>query len=360
MNKKKPNSAASLSSRFRLGIFIFIGMILIIVSVMLIGNKESMFTSTFDVNAYFSNIEGLRNGAMVRLSGINIGSISEIKIDPNPTSTEEERIAGQVLVKMRLNSSIKRFIKTDSKARIETEGLVGNKIIVIKIGSDNAPEVSDGGFILTEEVAGFAEIVEEVKGIMEYTKEMTKNLAEIVEKVNKGEGSVGKLINSDDLYKNTNRLIISADKSLINISSRLDTLTYIINLMTQSAQSILSTTDSVVYRVDEVLSRIQGGEGLLGALTSTGSSVDNKINDILNNIVKITDETRTGAEKFAENMEALKRNWLFKSYFEQRGYYDKTDYERKLENYIEQINMRLINLDEKINQLRELDRKNKK
>jgi len=87
------------------------------------------------------------------------------------------------------------------------------------------------------------------------------------------------------------------------------------------------------------------------------SKINKQVAEVFHNIIKITEETKAGAEKFAENMEALKRNWLFKSYFEERGYYDKTDYEQKLENYIEQINTRLFRLDEKINELKALEKK---
>jgi len=336
-------------STVRLGIFIFLGAVLLIGSIMLIGNKESMFTPTFDVYTYFENIEGLRSGAAVRLSGISVGSISDIRIDPNSK--------GKVIIKMRLNSDIQKFIKTDSKASIETEGLVGNKVVVIRVGSAGAQQVSDGGFIQSIEPLGFAAIIAETQGIMEYTKEMTRNLSEIVAKVNKGEGSIGKLINRDDLYQNTNRLIITADKSLQAISYKLDTLTYIINTMGSSAQSILVTADSVVARVDNLLARMQGGEGLIGSLMADSSKINKQVAEVFHNIIKITEETKAGAEKFAENMEALKRNWLFKSYFEERGYYDKTDYEQKLENYIEQINTRLFRLDEKINELKALEKK---
>lgn len=339
-------------STVRLGIFIFIGAVLLISAIMLIGNKESMFTPTFDVYTHFENIEGLRSGASVRLSGIGVGSVSEIKIDPNT--------AGKVIIKMRLNTDIQKFIKTDSKASIETEGLVGNKVVVIRVGSANSPEVKNGGFIQSIEPLGFAAIIAETQGIMAYTKEMTKNLSEIVAKVNEGEGSIGKLLNKDDLYLNSNRLIITADNSLRSISSKLDTLTYIINTMGSSAQSILVTADSVVVRVDDLLARIQRGEGLIGALTDDKSKITGQVTEVFQNLIKITEETKAGAEKFTENMEALKRNWLFKSYFEERGYYDKTDYEKKLDMYIEQINLRLFRLDEKINELKELEKKIKK
>jgi phospholipid/cholesterol/gamma-HCH transport system substrate-binding protein len=94
---------------------------------------------------------------------------------------------------MRIKEEVKRFIKKDSRASIETEGLVGNKVVMISMGSVSAEEITDGGIILSKEPLSFADIIEETQGIMAYTKDMTKNLAEIVQKVNQGEGTIGRI-----------------------------------------------------------------------------------------------------------------------------------------------------------------------
>lgn len=340
------------SSAIRLGIFIFIGLVLIIITVFLIGNKESLFSSTFTVKAYFNSIEGLRKGASVRLSGINVGSVSDIKISSDTS--------GKVQVEMNLVSEISQFIKTDTKASIETEGLVGNKVVVLKVGSASAAAVQDGGTIQGVDPLGFAQIIEETKGTLEYTKEMTKNLAEIVGKVNRGEGSIGKLINADDLYNNTNQLIVSADKSLSSITTRLDSLANIVNALGFGVEKVVKNVDRVVIDIDTVVAKINRGEGLLGTLISGKSGLDTNLYNVLNNTIKITEDAKLGMARFSENMEALKRNWLFKSYFEQRGYYDKTDYENKVDKTLDAINSRLKILDDRIDLLKKAESKLKK
>jgi len=156
----------------KLGIFIFLGSTLLVILIFLLGNKDQLFTSTFTIKAYFKNTEGLRNGASVRFGGIDIGAVKSIKILPDTT--------GRVEVSMRVKEDVKRFIKKDSRASIETEGLVGNKVVMIAMGTPTAEEITDGGTILSVEPLNFSDIVLETQGIMAYTKEMTKNLAEIV------------------------------------------------------------------------------------------------------------------------------------------------------------------------------------
>ena len=130
-------------------------------------------------------------------------------------------LAGNVEVSMRVKDEIKRFIKKDSRASIETEGLVGNKVVMITPGSENADEIKDGGRILSKEPLSFADIIEETQGIMAYTKDMTKNLAEIVYKVNQGDGTIGKIINDNQLYTAATNLTNTADKNLNSIADDL-------------------------------------------------------------------------------------------------------------------------------------------
>jgi phospholipid/cholesterol/gamma-HCH transport system substrate-binding protein len=339
-------------STVRLGIFIFIGTLILVIGIFMLGNKESMFKSTFTVKTYFMNVEGLRTGASVRLSGIDVGSVKDIRIVGDAS--------GKVEVTLRLIHEIHKFVRTDSKASIETEGLVGNKILVLQVGSSSAPEVQEGGYILAKESIGFAAIIEETQGTLQYTKAMTKDLSEIIYKVNNGEGSVGKLINNDDLYNNTNRLINSADKSLGAITNKMDELAGIINSLGNGVQSVIGNVDKAVADVDGVIKDIRSGKGLLGSMISEKSGYDTSVVAILNNVVKISEETKKGASRFAENMEALKHNWLFKNYFEQRGYWEKSEYEGELDAKINELKERNAVLDKKIETLKKLEDKYEK
>ena len=333
----------SKGSTIRLGIFILIGSILFLVAVFLLGNKQSLFAKTFEVKAYFSTIEGLRKGAAVRLSGIEVGNVSELRIMKDSTAKVE--------VTLRLVEDIKPFIKEDMRASVETEGLVGNKIIVLHVGSNAAKQVENGGTIQSDDPLNFGALVEEAKGTLEYTKDMARNLAEIVGKVNNGAGSIGKLVNNDDLYNNTNRLIITADRSLGSISYKLDTLANVVNTLGADVQSVVRNVDHSIKGIDDLIKNVQDGQGVLGKMLSDKSPLDTSITAVFANLIKITEETKLGSERFSENMEALKYNWLFKSYFEQRGMYDKPGYEQKLDKFLDDINTRIKILDDRIKRL---------
>lgn len=332
----------------KLGIFIFLGSTLLVILIFLLGNKDQLFASTFTVKAYFKNTEGLRNGASVRFGGIDVGAVKEIKILTDTT--------GRVEVAMRIKDEIKHFIKKDSRASIETEGLVGNKVVMLTMGSPNSDEVSDGGAILSKEPLSFSDIIEETQGIMAYTKDMTKNLAEIVYKVNQGEGTIGKILNDDELYSAAANLTKSADRSLVSITDEMKDVVSLFDELGKGVQDVVANVNTVVSRIDTVLVGVSEGKGLLGSLVSDKGKEGKTLNQILDNLVLVTEDAKTSASRLAENMEALKHNWLFKSYFEERGYWDKEEFEQQLDSKILELNEKIKILDDKILELKSLEK----
>jgi len=332
----------------KLGIFIFLGSTLLVILIFLLGNKDQLFASTFTVKAYFKNTEGLRNGASVRFGGIDVGAVKEIKILTDTT--------GRVEVAMRIKDEIKHFIKKDSRASIETEGLVGNKVVMLTMGSPNSDEVADGGAILSKEPLSFSDIIEETQGIMAYTKDMTKNLAEIVYKVNQGEGTIGKILNDDELYSAAANLTKSADRSLVSITDEMKDVVSLFDELGKGVQDVVANVNTVVSRIDTVLVGVSEGKGLLGSLVSDKGKEGKTLNQILDNLVLVTEDAKTSASRLAENMEALKHNWLFKSYFEERGYWDQEEFEQQLDSKILELNKKIKILDDKIIELKSLEK----
>lgn len=335
----------------KLGIFIFLGSALLIILIFLLGNKDQLFTSTFSINAYFKNTEGLRNGAPVRFGGIDVGAVKGISIVNDTT--------GRVVVSMRIKDDVRRFIKKDSRASIETEGLVGNKVVMISMGSESADEISEGGIILSKEPLSFADIIAETQGIMAYTKEMTKNLSEIVYKVNEGKGTIGKIINDNQLYDAATNLTKSADVSMTSLTNDMKGVIGLFDELGRGVQDVVNNVNGIVTRIDTVLQGVSEGRGLLGSLVSDKGKEGKSLNKILENLVVVSEDAKTSASRLAENMEALKHNWLFKSYFEERGYWDKEKFENQLDSKILELNDKIKLLDEKILELKSLENQNK-
>lgn len=331
----------------KLGIFIFLGSALLVIGIFVLGNKEALFKSTFTVKAYFQNVEGLRNGAPVRLSGVDVGAVKSIKIIGEKASIIE--------VSLRLLADVKKFLRKDTEAGIETEGLVGYKFISLDIKDSNAEHVEDGGTILVKEPVSFADVIEETQGIMSYTKEMTKNLADIVYKLNTGEGTLGKLLNDDEIYNLTRDITKSAYVSLDSLTYDLRNIVETYDQVGRGMNDVLLSVNGAVASVDTLLINVNNGKGIVGSLFAEGNAEDTSFVAIVNNLQVITDEAKTATMKLNENMEALKHNWLFKSYFEERGYWDTGEYEKEIDQKTEELNEKIKLLEEKINELKSLE-----
>jgi len=330
----------------RLGIFIFFGTVLLVLSIFLLGSKEKLFTRTSEVKAYFTQIEGLKSGAPVRLSGYDIGSVSSISFAGDSTARVE--------VKMRIDNDLKHFIHIDSEAAIETEGLVGKKIVTITPGGADAPEIGDGGVIRSKNPVNISAIMEETESIMGNIKDLTKEFSEIFSKVNKGEGSIGRLVNDDQLYKSAVNLTQSADRSMSIITKRLDEIADIIVKTSASMKSIVGNIDSATIDVRNLVHKVNKGEGVLGSLIGDKKIADS-VRTMLKNLVKTSDDARIATSSLAENMEALKHNWLFKSYFEERGYWSQSEYEKAIDLQLGELKKQQEIVDRKMKELKELE-----
>ena len=332
----------------RLGIFIFFGTVLLVISIFLLGSKEKLFTRTIEIKAYFTQIEGLKSGAPVRLSGYDIGSVSSVSFASDTTARVE--------VKMRIDSDLKYLIRIDSEASIETEGLVGKKIVSITPGGADAAVIESGGIIKSKTPMNISRIIEQTESVMGYMKDLTKDFSEIFAKVNAGQGTIGKLFNNDDLYKSAVSVTQSADKNMNTITKRLDEIADIIVNTSGSLKSIVGNVDVVIGDIKSLLNNVEHGEGVLGKLIADKKMADS-ISSVIKNLVKTSEQTRIATASLVENMEALKHNWLFKGYFESRGYWSQSEYEKALELQMNDLKKQHEAIDKKMIELKALEEK---
>lgn len=332
----------------KLGLFVFLGTVLLVIAIFSIGSKDSLFSSNISIKAYFDNVEGLRTGAAVRLNGLSVGSVSNVRL------MEMNRY--RVEVTMRINKDIRQFIRLDSEAAIETEGIIGSKIVIITPGSKENAIIDDGGVIMSQTTVNMTQIITETQDMMSYMKDLTKEFSEILTNINKGEGTIGKLVYDDALYNETVTIVQSADTSLNIMVERLEKMSSFIIGLGTSVEDIVQSVDSAAIDLRSLIGRIEAGEGALGALIADESVYDS-IKTIVSNLTNTTYSAKIGTEAFSENMEALKHNWLFKGYFEDRGYWSQTEYENRLNEQIESIEKSRKELELKIQRLEELEKK---
>lgn len=177
--------------KIKLGIFVTLGLLILFIIIFFIGSNQNLFSSKFKINTNFRNVSGLQVGGQVRFSGIAVGTIESISITNDST----------VNVVAMMDKDVKKFIKNDSRASISSEGVIGDKLLMISQGSSKASEVKDGATLKSMEPVEFDAILSSIKVTAENAEVITDELATMLIGINEGEGTLGKLLNDDSVAK---------------------------------------------------------------------------------------------------------------------------------------------------------------
>ena len=200
MNATNPTEKVNAMTRMALlGLFIFAALAILFTGVFVIGNQQRMFTRSYRLRAEFPTVSGLLGGAEVRIGGVRKGTIDEIRMPSQP--------GGKVLVIMSLDEATRNLVKQDSMATIETEGLLGNKFMAISFGSPGAQGIQDWDTIQCTAPMDVSDLLRKTNDIMDTThrtlshfETTSEHIAAITARVDRGEGSVGAVLNDRSLY----------------------------------------------------------------------------------------------------------------------------------------------------------------
>jgi len=344
------------SSGALLDLFIAIGTLIVFVAIFLVGAREGIFTKSTEIYARFNSVEGLKNGAAVRLLGIDVGTVSQIKIWNNVA-----------LVDMKIFSDSRKFVKTDSRAVLETEGLVGNKFVSLTPGSESAPAVQPKDTISSIEEAQLSEIISQTSATIASVKDMVDQFSEILKDVRNGHGTLGRLVTDESVYNALKRATYEADSSLKQVSNKFAGMATVVADLSTSFKGVVDRTDSVLSNVGLavknfdttssdvkfLVSKVDTGKGLVASLLRDRSIYDTTL-EVVSTTLSAVREAQIGLERFSENMEALRHNWLFSGYFSDKTEDEYTKKQKQLQQLEAQINSRLEFLDKTEKQIREL------
>jgi phospholipid/cholesterol/gamma-HCH transport system substrate-binding protein len=289
----------------KLGVFVTVGIILLITGIYMLGRQENLFGSNFRITAIFKDVKGLQVGSNVRFSGINVGVVNDIVIISDST----------VEVQMSIREDVNEFIKKDSRAVIGTEGLLGNKMIKILPGKETTPVVKENDRIPTLTTVEIDDILQEVQTSSENISEVSKNLIDITAKINRGEGVFGKLFTDTTLTKNLDK----ASKNIYNMTGELASISYKINQGKGILGKLLTDTSFANYlagsgenfrgaskNLEEITRKINKGEGVFGRIfTDTSFSGDLKV--MADNLTIASKNTKKVSDNLVELSKGLEQ-----------------------------------------------------
>ncbi|NKI25789.1 MCE family protein [Arenibacter sp. 6A1] len=324
------------SEKLKLGVFVIIGTILIVVAAYLIGNNQSLFNKTFAINTVVNNVNGLQLGNNVRFSGINVGTVKSIEME-NDTS---------IRIRMVIDEKMLQYIRKDAVVTIGSDGFVGSMIVNIIPGEGTAPLIAPNDELRSYSRIATQDMLRTLNVTTENAAMLTSNLLKVSESMVKGNGTLGRLLNDTLMAKDLQQTITNLKHSSNTAITAIAGLNNIIGSMnfeestaglflsdTLSAQKIRSIIDhletsgaeveEMLKELNVVISDVKEGRGAIHYLSQDTTLVHH-----LENTMKNVDE---GSRRFNENMEALKHSFLTRRYFRKLARKQKKEAEQAQE-----------------------------
>lgn len=298
-----------------LGIFITVGLLLFVGLVYYIGSRQQLFGDRVKLTALFKNVSGLQPGNNVLFSGIKIGTVKDIEIASDSTAR----------VTLYISEEVSQFIKKDSYATIESEGLMGNKVVSISSGAATSATIEDGDQIRAKEPVSIDEVITSFKATSDNARNLTRNLNLISEQIKNAEGLLGKIVSDSVLSQRVSNVVMSLEKTGVNaaqITRQVEIAARQVNngegLLSKAlhddslANDLQITIDSVKYAGKNLADASRELKLFMKKLNDNQGMIDKLIND--STTAKKFEETmhnvQRGTEDLDEVMKTINDSWL--------------------------------------------------
>jgi phospholipid/cholesterol/gamma-HCH transport system substrate-binding protein len=200
------------SNKIKLGIFTSLGILVLILAIYFIGERQQLFRSTFHLTGVFKDVAGLQAGSNVRFSGVNVGTVDNIQIVSDTS----------VKVEILVDESTRKFIKKDALASIGSEGLMGNKILIIIPGTGGKKEIENNDMVETVQPIDMDDVMSSLKKTIDNASNITTNLSSITSNIQSGKGTIGRLLMDHSLAQNFDSSIVNLKQGLFGLKNLMD------------------------------------------------------------------------------------------------------------------------------------------
>ena len=314
-----------MSRTARLGLVVLLGIGAAVVFLFVIASQGNLLARTFEIGASFERVAGLKEGASVFYNGIAVGRVEEVALPDSPGEP--------ITVRMQIDEKARNLIREDSRALIQTDGLVGNVIVALTDGTSERPQVAEGGQIAGVDPLDLSQVSDRLFTSVSRFDSVTVQLSGLMSDVRTGEGSLGRFLYDERLYDESVATTQQLQLTLRTLSVRADGLLIVAENASNGVNAILqkvNTGDGTVARFlneDEVYTTFLATATQLQQSAAQFQTVAADARGITDRFQNAAGWASLGAFRFSENMEALKHNFLFRSYFEDRGYYEMAPFE---------------------------------
>lgn len=306
-----------------LGIFIVIGLVIFALGIFTLGGQKKTFIKSITINVVFNDIQGLKEGGNIWFSGVKVGTIKKIQFYGT----------SQVQVFMNIEKQTQKYIHKDAEAKISSDGLIGNKIIVITSGSLKFPLIEDGDRIRVSTTLTTDEMMKTFQVSNKNLVDITSDLKTLTANLGAGKGTAGALLSDEKLAQNFRTIVLnlkSATEATNKMVTEMNTFSRKLNTKDGLTDRIL--TDTVIFaRFQASANEFEKAARSASTLTENLNKASSKLNEkdnpaglLLNDqqsaeqIRKILDNLESSTHNLDEDLKALQSNFLFRGYFRKK------------------------------------------
>ena len=316
-------------SELRVGLFVLVGLLILAAGIFYV-TGAGFFGPKYRIKTYLPEVSGLSTGAPVRLDGVEVGNVDQIRLVPREPGKSPERMHN-IEVGMRIDRKYQNDILTDSAASLVTEGLLGNRYVTITRGYTGVP-LKEGQAVPGTEEKAIKEVVERSADVLTNLQALSDDVEDLVHGVQRGRGTLGKLLTDEQAYNHLSSILTKGDQIVSNVQAGQGTVgklimtddtsvkadkaldqinTILADLRAQKGTMGKLLYDPTLYdqakealtNGNAVLGDVRAGKGTLGKL-ATDETLFNKLRDASSNVAeasaKLNQNTNTAGKLFSD------------------------------------------------------------
>lgn len=254
-------------SQLRVGVFVLFGLLILAFLILNSTGDFNPFEKKLRLKARFSQADGLREGSEVQLAGVHIGKVENVTLLP-PDSPEDAKIEAVLAVDRELNNRpITERIRTDSTAQLVATTLLANdKMINITPGTQKGSAVSENHILDSTQAISINQLTQTGNELLQQINKIATPANEILNKANQGDGTLGQIINNDQLYRSLDSTVGETKLTMMKLQNTLDR----VNKGDGSAGKLINdpqlynSLNQTVQQLEAISKDIRSGRGTVG------------------------------------------------------------------------------------------------
>ncbi len=296
----------------------------------MVGNLHSTFTRKIEVQAIFDDVNGLQAGNNVWLSGVKVGIVKSMTLYDK----------SQVRVILKINEGSQEFIHKDAKVKISTDGLIGNKIVIIVGGTAEAGQVEDGNSLAIVDQTSTEEMLDMLQENNRNILAITTDFKAVSKRLANGEGTIGKLLQDEGLYHQLEATAASLQRTAVHAEHvGVAAAEYSAKLNRKGTLANELVTDTMVFnkvkasvaQLETMATQASEAAGNLKLATANLNVVTEKLDDPTTPVGVLLSDTKTAehlkttlknlessSAKLDEDLRAVQDNFLLRRYFKKK------------------------------------------